>query len=310
MELKKIMKKLLLTIFTLIVSLSVFAYAEPIRVVTTFSILGDFVREVGKDKIQVYDIVKAGADAHVFQPSPKDAKEIAKANIIFSNGLGFEGFLERLIKNAKYQGIHVIASEKVNLLKIDDVQGKHEKHDGDNDGEYDPHAWQDIKNAIVYVTNITKGLCLVDKTNCPEFEKNATEYQNKLSALDSEIIKLWADVPANKRKIITSHDAFGYYGRAYGVSFLAPQGINTHTEANAKGVAKLIKQIRNEKITSIFVENINNPRLIKKIADETGVQMSGELYSDSLSENKGTEFSDSYLKMMQQNTQKMINSIK
>ncbi|MEZ5701406.1 MAG: zinc ABC transporter substrate-binding protein [Burkholderiaceae bacterium] len=277
--------------------------------VASFSILGDMVREVGGERVSVSVLVGPGGDAHVFQPKPSQAKQVGQAQIVFANGLGFEGWMDRLLKTAKYQGRHVVVSEGIKPLEAEDEHHEHgDKGHGHEHEEVDPHAWQSVPNAMVFVGNIAKGLCAADETGCETYQRNAAAYAAKLKALDTDIRAEWAAIPATQRKVITSHDAFGYYAKEYGVSFLAPQGVSTESEASAKGVAQLVRQIKKEKIKALFVESISDPRLIAQIGRETGVKPAGELFSDALSDSKGP--AATYLDMMRSNTAALTQAIK
>jgi zinc/manganese transport system substrate-binding protein len=274
----------------------------PVRAVASFSILGDLVRQVGGDQVTVDVLVGPGADAHVFQPTPTQARQVAQAQIVVSNGLGFEGWLSRLLKTAGYGGQQVVASQGVTPQK----EAGHGGHSHGDSG-VDPHAWQNPRHVITYVNNIAQGLCAVNAARCESFRRNAAAYTSQLQGLDAEISAAWSAIPAAQRKVITSHDAFGYYARAYGVKFLAPQGMSTDSEASAKGVARLIRQIKQENIQALFVESIADPRLIAQIGRETGVRPAGELFSDSLSEPGGQ--AGSYLTMMRANTTALTRAV-
>lgn len=277
----------------------------PIKAVASFSILGDLVRQVGGDRVAVDVLVGPGSDAHVFQPTPSQARLVGQAQIVFSNGLGFEGWMSRLLGTAGYKGRHVVASRGIQAIHTEEA-GEN-PHAGHPHEETDPHAWQSVPNAMVYVGNIVKGLCEADATGCDSYRRNAVAYNAQLKALDTDIRATWAVIPATQRKIITSHDAFGYYAHAYGVKFLAPQGVNTDSEASAKGVAQLVRQIKKEQIKALFVESISDPRLIAQIGRETGVKPAGELYSDSLSDAQGP--AASYVAMMRANTTALTQAI-
>jgi zinc/manganese transport system substrate-binding protein len=289
--------------------------SAPIKAVASFSILGDMVRQVGGDRVAVEVLVGPGSDAHVFQPTPSQAKTVGKAQIVFSNGLGFEGWMSRLLDTARYKGQHIVVSRqgiKPLETKEDEDHHGHEAHKKDHDnqghGDIDPHAWQSVPNTMAYVSNIADGLCAVDAAGCESYKRNAQQYRAELKALDTDIRAQWAAIPAQQRKVITSHDAFGYYAQTYGVQFLAPQGMNTDNEASAKGVAQLIRQIRKGNIKALFVESISDPRLIQQIGRETGVQPSGELFSDSLSDAQGS--AATYINMMRHNTQSLTRAIR
>jgi zinc/manganese transport system substrate-binding protein len=274
----------------------------PIKAVASFSILGDLVRQVGGGRVNVDVLVGPGADAHVFQPTPSHAKQVTQAQVVFANGLGFEGWMQRLLDTAGYKGKPVLVSQGIKPLQAEEHDHGHHGH-----SEADPHAWQSVPNAMTYVANIAKGLCAADATGCDGYKKNAEAYTGQLQALDAEIKAGWAAVPAAQRKLITSHDAFGYYAKTYGVKFLAPQGVSTDSEASAKGVAQLVRQIKKENIKALFVESISDPRLIEQIGRETGVKPAGELFADSLSDASGP--AASYVALMRSNTQAMTRAI-
>ncbi len=273
----------------------------PLRVVASFSLLADLARQVGGERVVVQSLVGPGQDGHVFQPTPTHARQVAQAGVVVSNGLGYEGWMPRLLQSTGYRGLHVVTTRGVPV--IDRAQGDAHGH-----GRADSHAWQGVPNAIVYVRNIADGLCAADATGCPAYRANAARYTAELQRLDADIRAAWAPVPPVQRKLITSHAAYAYYGQAYGVQFLSPQGVSTDSEASAKGVAQLVRQIRREGIAALFVENVSDPRLIEQIARETGVRPSGKLYSDALTPPGGG--ADSYVAMMRANTQAMVKAVR
>ena len=279
--------------------------SAPIKAVASFSILGDLVKQVGGERVSVNVLVGPGSDAHVFQPTPSQARLVGQAQIVFSNGLGFEGWMGRLLNTASYKGRHVVASRGIKPIH---AEGEHDHKTKDHHEENDPHAWQSVPNVMVYVGNIAKGLCEADAAGCDTFQRNAATYSAELQALDTDIQRAWGAIPATQRKVITSHDAFGYYAQAYGVKFLAPQGVSTESEASAKGVAQLVRQIKKEQIKALFVESISDPRLIAQIGRETGVQPAGELFSDSLSDARGP--ATTYVAMLRANTTALTQAIK
>ncbi|GLK82057.1 metal ABC transporter substrate-binding protein [Ancylobacter defluvii] len=272
-------------------------------VVASFSILGDLVKNVGGDRVAVSTLVGADGDAHVFQPAPADAKKVAAAKVVFVNGLGFEGWMDRLVKSSGTKATMMVVSKGVEAREMEEEGHAHEAgkeaHAGHDHEETDPHAWQSVGNAEIYVANIRDGLIAADPDGKATYEANASAYLEKLKALDTEIKAAVARIPADKRRVITSHDAFGYYGAAYGLEFIAPQGVSTEAEASAKDVARIIRQIKAEKIPAVFLENISDPRLIKRIADETGAKIGGTVFSDALSDDKGP--AATYIDMMQNN---------
>ena len=272
---------------------------ERLRVVATFSILGDMVSRVGGDRVEVKTLVGPGGDAHVYQPTPADAAELAKARLVFQNGLKFEGWMEKLIEASGYKGTVITATKGIETISLPDRRGKRDKHGHDHSGKADPHAWQSLANASIYARNIKDALCRHDIQGCATYAANAAVYVKELEQLDNQIKAQMAAVPPAARKVITSHDAFAYFSRAYGIGFLSPRGISTESEASAKDVARLIDQIRKEKMKALFVENISDPRLIKQIGRETGVALGGTLYSDALSPAGGP--AATYLDMMRHN---------
>ena len=303
---------------------------DKIKVVSSFSILSDFVQRVGGDHVDLVTIVGVDGDAHVYEPKPDDAKAMAAAQLVVVNGLGFEGWLDRLVDSSGYKGPLVKASDGIEPEKMDEGHGdahaegaKKATHDHDHDhaegekkaehdhghdhGEFDPHAWQSAANAQVYVKNIADALCGIEKLKCPEFMANAEGYSKELASLHGSIKKVMADIPEGRRTVITSHDAFGYFSHAYGVTFLAPEGVSTESEASAKDVARLIEQIREDKASTLFVENISDPRLIEQISRETGLKIGGALYSDALSAKDGP--APSYIEMMQYNTRLLTEAM-
>jgi zinc/manganese transport system substrate-binding protein len=257
-------------------------------VVATFSILGDIVGNVGGDRVVVKSLVGPNGDAHVYSPSPADAKTLADARVIITNGLGFEGWLARLIKSSNTKAPNVVAAKGIKSRKLagKDSHGHGHKHGHDHGGG-DPHAWQSVGNVKTYVANIRDGLIAADPAGKAAYEANAAAYLAKLDALESEVREAVSKIPPERRKIITTHDAFGYFKDAYGVDFIAPQGVSTDSEASARDVARIITQIRKQKIPAVFMENISDTRLLTRIASETGAKVGGTLYSDALTDEKG-----------------------
>ena len=236
-------------------------YAAPLKVVASFSILGDLAHEIGGDKIAVTTLVGPNGDAHVYEPKPADAVAMTEANLVLINGLGFEGFIERLAQTSATKAQIITASSGVTPII----------GEGEDAGKNDPHAFQSIPNVRIYVKNITSALCAADAADCETFKTNASAYDAKLVTLDADVRATIATIPETKRTIITSHDAFGYFGHEYGLKFLAPEGISTDSEASAAGVAALVDQIKSSKASALFIENMSDPRLINQISDETAV---------------------------------------
>jgi zinc/manganese transport system substrate-binding protein len=255
--------------------------ADKIKAVASFSILGDMVKQVGGDRIELATLVGPDGDAHVFEPTPSDAKTLAGAQILFMNGLGFEGWMERLEKSSGFKGKVVVASEGVKPRTMT------EEEDGKAEEITDPHAWQSLANGKLYIANIRNGLIAVDPDGKAIYEANAAKYLDEIGAEDEAVKAALAKLPEDRRKIITSHDAFGYFGAAYGLKVIAPEGVSTEAEASAKDVAKIIRQIRAEHIPAVFMENITDHRLLDQIARETGAKIGGTLYTDALSPPDG-----------------------
>lgn len=276
--------------------------SEKLKVVASFSILADMTSRIGSDRIEITSLVGPNGDAHVFEPAPADAKTLAEADLVVINGLGFEGWFERLVAASGYKGRVATASEGVAAAKMAEEEG----HDHDH-GTFDPHAWQNAGNAVIYAENIAKALCQADAANCETYKSNAAAYVTELKALDAEIKAAVARVPEDRRTVIMSHDAFGYFARAYGIAVLAPEGVSTDSEASAKDVARLIAQIREKKAAALFIENVSDPRLIEQISRETGLSIGGELYTDALSSPDGP--AATYIAMMRHNARMLTEAM-
>lgn len=271
--------------------------ADRLPVVVSFSILGDMANRVGGDRVTVTTLVGPDGDAHVYEPTPNDVKAVAAAKLLIVNGLGFEGWMDRLAEASGYGGPVTVASNSVTPHEMAEEEGDHAKADAHHG--VDPHAWQDVANAIVYVKNIAAGLDAADPEGKASYDANAATYTAELEALDAEARTAMAALPDDRRKIITSHDAFGYFGAAYGLALLAPEGVSTESEASATDVARIIRQIRQDAIPAIFVENIKDRRLIDQIAAETKAVVGGELYTDALSRKDGP--APTYVDMIRHN---------
>jgi len=275
---------------------SAFAQTPPLEVTVSFSILGDLVRQVGGDRVKVRELVGPDEDAHAFQPRPSDARDIGASTLVVVNGLGFDDWMTRLARSGGYKGEVVIASKGVKTMEMD-AHGHDHKHGHGH--AVDPHAWQDLGNAQQYVANIATALIAADPANAETYRNNAERYGGQLKTLDAEIRSAFAALPAERRKVVSSHDAFAYFGEAYGIRFLSPVGVSNNAEPTAKGVARLISQLKKEKIPAVFIENIADPRLIERIRAESGTRIGGTLYSDALSASSGP--APDYLSMMRAN---------
>ena len=276
--------------------------AEPVPVVASFSILGDLVRVVGGERVSVITLVGPDEDAHVFEPKPTDAKTLVQSRLLIVNGLGFEPWAQKLAKSAGYKGETVAASRGVKPLVMaeEDAHGeKGHKDKGHHHDEADPHAWQNPHNVVLYTRNIAAALAKVDPAGATAYQTNANAYVKELQALDTWDKAQFAAIPADKRKAITSHDAFGYLAAQYQIKFLAPQGVSTDAEPSAREVAQLIRQIQRERIKAVFVENMSNPKLLAQLGKDAGVTVGPALFVDALSAAGGR--ADSYLKLMRHN---------
>jgi zinc/manganese transport system substrate-binding protein len=270
-------------------------------VVASFSILGDMTQRVGGERIAVTTLVGPDGDAHVYEPGPADAKAVAAARVLVVNGLGFEGWMDRLEQAAGFKGVEAVASAGVAPLSMAEAdEAGHDDHEHDHGhGGVDPHAWQNVANAQAYVRNIAAALERADPEGAAVYRANAQAYLAELEALDAEIRAAMTAIPAPQRVLVTSHDAFGYFAAAYGVTVLAPQGMSTESEASAADVAGLIRQIRADGVRAVFVENITNPRLLEQVSRETDAAIGGVLFSDALSPPGGP--AATYVEMMRHN---------
>lgn len=286
------------------------ACAAPLAVVASFSILGDLVRQVGGERVGVTTLVGADEDAHNYQARPSDARRIRTAKLVVINGMGFDNWVERLVQSTGYRGRLLVASTGVEPLG----GGAPHHHDHDHhhadegeDGAIDPHAWQDVANARRYLANIADALAELDPAGAADYRANAARYGGELERLDAEIRAALAKVPAERRKIVTSHDAFAYLGRAYGIRFLAAAGVSNQSEPSAAGIAQLIRQLRREKASVVFVESISDPRLVERIRKESGARLGGTLYSDALSAPDGP--APTYAAMMRHNLGALLEGL-
>lgn len=266
---------------------------ERIKVVASFSILADMVRNVGGNSVDVVALVGPDGDAHVYAPTPADAKKVADAKLLVINGLGFEGWLPRLLQASGSKAPVAVATKGIMPRKM----GGHD----------DPHAWQSVANAKIYVVNIRDGLIAAAPDHAGVFKANADAYLAKLEALDREVHEAVAKIPDARRKVISTHDAFGYFADAYGITFFSPLSVSTDSEPSARDIAAIIAQIRVAKIPAVFLENISDPRLVERIAAETGAKVGGTLYSDSLTGEKGQ--APTYIDMVRHNIKALTSAL-
>ncbi len=282
----------------------------PLSVVASFSILGDMVRRIGGDHVAVTTLVGPDGDTHVYQPTPADAQAVAAADLVVVNGLHFEGWIDRLIEASGYDGAVIVATAAVDPITFGDAdehahQGRH-AHDHDH-GDPDPHAWHDLRNGALYAEAIAAGLGAADPAHADTYAEAAAAYRAEMLALDAEIRARFAALPESRRRVLSSHDAFAYFGRAYGVAFEAPVGVSTDSEASAQDVARMIDQIVEHGVSAIFIENIADRRLVDQIAADTGAVVGGVLYSDALSPPDGP--AATYLDLLRGNAETIASAI-
>ena len=277
----------------MLAALPAHAQTSKLPVIASFSILGDLVAEIGGERVAVTTLVGPEGDAHVWQPAPADAARVAGAKLFVTNGLGFEGWVTRLIGASGAKPTMLVASQSVTPLR--------------EGSAIDPHAWQSVANAKLYVANIRDGLSAADPGGASAYAANATAFLAKLDALDAEVRATIGHIPAARRRLVTTHDAFGYFAKAYGLDFFAAVGVSTEAEISAKDVAKIIKQVRADKVPAVFLENTGDPRLMQRIAAETGAKVGGRLYSDALSQPDGP--AGTYITMMRYNIRELEKAL-
>ena len=307
--------KLIFTAIFVSLALPVTAHsAEKVKILATFSILGDMVERIGGQHVNITTLIGPDGDTHVYRPTPAAAKSMRESDLLVFNGLEFEGWLDRLVEASGFNGKRVVATTGIDAIPYEEgddhdehAKDKHDDHAHHDHGEFDPHAWQSLANAIIYVNNITAALAQIAPANATTFYQNRAAYIAEIKALDAQIHQMVAGLPEDRRTVVTSHDAFQYFGRSYGLTFLAPQGLSTESEASAKDVAHLIEQMRAKRISAIFVENITDPRLITQIAKETGATVGGTLYPGALSAPDGP--ASTYLKMIRHNATMLAGAL-
>ena len=331
--------RLLAVAFSLTLAAAASGTADgPVRAVATFSILGDMVSRIGGENVAVTTLVGPHGDAHVYRPTPTAARAVSEAHVLVVNGLNFEGWLDRLMEASDFGGVRVVATAGIEPIVLeddddhhpdeaegaearddhddhddhdehaeDDGHDDHDDHHAHDHGATDPHAWQSLRHAVTYADNITMALAKADPQNASAYFGNRAAYVAEMEALDAEIRAAFAELPPAGRTIVTSHDAFRYFGRDYGLTFLAPQGLSTASEASAHDVARLIELIRREGIRAVFTENVADPRLLKRIAEETGAALGGTLYPGALSGPDGP--APTYLDMMRHNASTLSQAL-
>jgi zinc/manganese transport system substrate-binding protein len=281
---------------------------KKLKVIASFSIMGDMIKNVGGLRVEVATLVGPNGDAHVYEPTPAAAKAVSAADLVVVNGLGFEGWMDRLIQTSGYKGQILVATTGIKTREMTQEEGEEHEPGARHRHKIDPHAWQALSNALFYIDNIAKGLSSVDPEGAATYQANAAAYEAKLIDLDKWVKAEFSGIPMQKRRLITSHDALGYFGAAYGITMISPMGFSTESEASAGDIARLIKLIRQEKITAVFIENVTDPRLMEQVAKESGVTLGGELYSDALSKAEGP--APTYIDMFKNNVTKIVAAMR
>jgi len=278
---------------------------EPLKIVTTFSILQDMTQVVGGERVEVTTLVAANEDAHVYQPRPSDSRTLAEADLVIENGLSFNGWVKRLLQASGYHGELVTASDGIKRIRM----GAEDHHDDDHHdhGSYDPHAWQSLIQAQVYVDNILKGLIKVDPEGKAYYQQRAQAYQAEMQKLHADMKARFNALPDDRRTVMTPHDAFGYLAQAYGLTIVAPQGVSTASEPSASEMAALVRQIRDHQVAAVFMENIGDTRLVEQLQRETDAKLGGTLYSDALSAED--EAAGTYLEMVSHNLDTLLSAL-
>jgi zinc/manganese transport system substrate-binding protein len=287
------MRRLWLIGLLLVATIETVRAQDRLNVVASFSILGDFVKNVGGERVDVTTLVGPDGDVHVYAPAPADARKIADARLLVINGLGLEGWLPRLLQASGGKAPIVIATNGIAPLKLG--------------SDADPHAWQSVANAKKYVTNIRDALAAADPADAEVFRTQTETYLAKLDALDRELRDAIRQIPESRRQVISTHDAFGYFAAAYGIAFIAPLGVSTESEASARDIAKIIAQIKAAKTPAVFLEKISDPRLMRRISAESGARIGGTLYSDSLTDEKGD--APTYIDMVRHNIKALTGAL-
>ena len=305
------------------------------KVVVSFSILEDIVSVIGGKRVHVTSLVRRNMDSHMFQPTPRQAKIVASADLVIMNGLGFEGWMERLVKASGYKGKTIVATDNIPKLKFEDDHDDHKKDDhghkkdhddhkkdahghkkdhddhhghGHGHGEWDPHVWLSVPNMKIYVTNVAEAMSRMDPSSKTYYMKNLKKYISDLNNLDKFIRRSINSIPKKDRVVITSHEAFGHLSNEYGIEFLAPQGLSTETRASASKIASIVRFIKKHSVKAVFPENITDNRLIEQISKQTKIKIGASLYSDALSEKNGP--AGTYLNYMRYNVNTIVNALK
>ncbi|MDR3464351.1 MAG: metal ABC transporter substrate-binding protein [Xanthobacteraceae bacterium] len=268
-----------------------------LNVVASFSIVGDFAREVGGDRIALTTLVGPDGDSHVYRPTPDDVRRVGEARLVIINGLGLEGWLPRLVSAAGNRARIVTATDGI-APRRPAGQASH---------DVDPHAWQSVPDAKVYVANIRDALIAADPAGTAVYRSNAEAYLARLDDLDREVRAAVERIPASRRRVISTHDAFGYFADAYGIAFIAPQGVSTDSEVSARDLAAIVRQVKAEAVPAVFLENISDPRLMRQIAAETGARIGGTLYSDSLTAENGA--APTYIDLVRHNIKALTDAL-
>jgi zinc/manganese transport system substrate-binding protein len=297
-----------LLIATVFLAWTTFAQAEPLRVASLSTVMADLARDIGAERVEVTEIVKPGVDPHIYEPTPGDRKTMAKSQILLASGLGFEGYLDKIRPSLEKSGVRLVVGGDV-VKPIEGACDEHEGHDhshGHSHGTTDPHWWHSISNVQAVATQICNAFVAADPEGKATYEANAKNLQNRLAALSKWVRLQLAALPKANRVLVTSHDALGYFAKDNGFEIFAVQGISTSDQPSSQKVKRLIGEIKARKVKAIFAENIENPKVLEQITNETGSKLGGVLYADGL----GSGPAGTYEGMMKSNVATIVEALK
>lgn len=289
------MKKIIFSLIISCLTLSGFAQ-EKKTVVATASMMADMTKNIAGGMVNVECIVPIGGDPHLHEPTPRDAQMVNRADLIIKNGLTFEGWLDELIENSGTKAKTVRVTEGIQPIKSVEYENS-----------ADPHAWMDANLGLAYIKNIKDALTELDPDNADIYAFNYGVYKTQLEDLDQYIKTEIQKIPAQKRVLITSHDAFQYYGRAYGIRLEAILGTSTDAEAQTSDIIRLNKVIKTSNVPALFVESTINPKLLKQLAKDNDIEIGGQLYADSIGDEASP--APTYIDMLKHNTNVIVKAL-
>lgn len=279
---------------------------DKLSVVATFSIVADLTQRIGGSYVEIATLVGPDTDAHIYQPGPRESAELAEADVLIANGLGFEPWLGRLTEASGFAGTVIEASAGIEPLSANEEDKGGEEHAGH--GAADPHAFQNPANAQVYAANIAAGLGAAAPAHAAEFQANAERLIAEIAALDRELKAAFAAIPQVRRRVLTTHEAFRYFGRAYGIEFVSVQGISTEAEPTTQELARIVRQARDGRVSAVFLENMSNSQMAETVAQEASVRVGGALYADALSGPEGP--AADYLSLIRHNAEQLLAALR